>query len=404
MSAHLAGAPDPTTVDSSGGPRPTVDDEERYARAWLSRSAEPGDRRLWAFVETYGAPATMRALRSGQAPEPLRALAGERATEDRTEQDLDLARRRGIRLVVPGDPEWPIQQLRPMYHAAGSGSTSLVPPLALWVRGSGPIAEAVASAVAMVGSRAATEYGVTVTGNLAYALANRGWTVISGGAFGIDAAAHRAALAAGGRTVAVLAGGLDKAYPPGNAALFERISETGLLISEWPPGCAPMRRRFLIRNRVVAGLAAGAIVVEAAARSGAQSTAARTRELGQPLMVVPGSVLSAMSVGCLALLRTGGVRPVGTVEHVLEEIGRIGDDLAPPEPGPVDTRDDLDPTQRAVLDAVPVRRPVPPERIAVAAGVAVADVLRALPALELSDLVELTDRGWRLGPAARRQP
>lgn len=384
----------------TGSPGGSAD--ERYARAWLSRAAEPGDRALWAFVETYGAVATMRALRAGEAPERLQALVGSRYSEDRTAEDLRVAERRGIRLVLPGDPEWPEEALRPMAYAAGRGSGTLVPPTALWVRGTARLDEVLGRAVAMVGSRASSAYGKHVTEDLAYGLAGRGWTVISGGAYGIDAAAHTAALVAGGTTLAVLAGGLDRPYPAGNAALFERISDTGVLLSEWPPGCAPMRRRFLIRNRVVAGLGAGTIVVEAAARSGAHSTAARTRELGRPLMVVPGPVVSATSVGCLALLRTEGVRAVGNVAHVLEEIGRIGDDLAPAAPGHSDVRDDLDPAQRVVLDAVPMRRPVAPERIAVAAGMSTADVLRILPALELSDLVELTDRGWRLGSAARR--
>jgi DNA processing protein len=177
----------------------------------------------------------------------------------------------------------------------------------------------------VVGARAATAYGVQVTTEIAYGLAKHGWTVVSGGAFGIDAAAHRAALAAEGRTVAVLACGVDRAYPAGNAALFEQIAETGLLISEWPPGSEPLRHRFLIRNRVIAVATVGTVLTEAAARGGAIQTMNRVLSLRRAAMVVPGPVTSATSVGCHDLLRS---RPdavlVTGLPHVLEAVSRSG--------------------------------------------------------------------------------
>ena len=157
--------------------------------------------------------------------------------------------------------------------------------------------ELVDRSVAIVGSRASTAYGEHVAGELGHQLAERGWTVVSGGAFGIDAAAHRGALAAEAPTVAVLACGVDRPYPAAHGALLHRIAETGLLVSEWPPGAAPHRHRFLVRNRLIAALTRGTVVVEAAARSGAQATARRARKLGRQVLVVPGPVTSAMSVG-----------------------------------------------------------------------------------------------------------
>jgi DNA processing protein len=278
-----------------------------------------------------------------------------------------------------------------------------VPPLGLWVRGAGRLDEVVERSVALVGSRAATAYGEHVAGELAFQLAERGWTILSGGAYGIDSAAHRGALAASGATVAVLACGVDRAYPAGNAPLLHRVAESGLVVSEWPPGAAPHQHRFLVRNRLIAALTGGTVVVEAAARSGAMATAHRARDLGRPVMAVPGPVTSAMSVGCHELLRAeeGGARLVTCAAHVLEVVGRLGADLAPPAERRTDRRDGLSDVARRVLDACPVRVGVAPERLAAVAGCDVLDVLKVLPALELAELVEWTGTGWRVTPPPR---
>jgi DNA processing protein len=204
-------------------------------------------------------------------------------------------------------------------------------------------------------------------------------------------------------TVVVLACGVDRVYPAAHATLFARVLDGGLLVSEWPPGCAPLRHRFLVRNRLIAGLTRGTVVVEAAARSGAQATAKRAHRLGKAVMAVPGPVTSAMSVGCHELLRDDerGVTLVATAAHVVERVGRIGSDLAEPPPTPTGPRDDLSDVARRVLDACPVRTGVPPERLAAVAGCDVLDVLRVLPALEMADLVQWTGTGWRLHPGAR---
>lgn len=385
----------------------------RRARAWLSRAAEPGSVAVWWFVEEAGPVAAVRALRGGRAPAAVQALVGVRAEQDASLADLRRAERCGGRLVVPEDDEWPHAPLHALTVAAASEdprspdqadrTTALVPPVALWVRGPGRLADVVERSVAVVGARASTAYGEHVAGDLGHRLGERGWTVVSGGAYGIDAAAHRGALAAGSPTVAVLACGVDRVYPSGNGALLERIAEEGLVVSEWPPGAAPHRHRFLVRNRLIAALTRGTVVVEAAARSGAQATARRARRLGRPVMAVPGPVTSAMSVGCHELIREreSGAVLVSTAAHVIEEVGRLGDDLAPAPAGAFDVRDELSDLARRVLDACPVRRGVPPERLAAVAGCSVVEVLQQLPALEVAGLVEWTGAGWRLAPPPR---
>jgi DNA processing protein len=198
---------------------------------------------------------------------------------------------------------------------------------------------------------------------------------------------------------------VDRAYPAGNAPLLHRIAETGLVVSEWPPGAAPHQHRFLIRNRLIAALTGGTVVVEAAARSGAMATAHRARDIGRPVMAVPGPVTSAMSVGCHELLRSreDQAQLVTCAAHVLEVVGRLGADLAPPAEGPADPRDGLSDVARRVLDACPVRTGVSPDRLAAVAGCDVLDVLRVLPALEVAELVEWTGTGWRVVPRRREE-
>jgi DNA processing protein len=390
------------------GPSPGL----RRARAWLSRAVEPGTVDFWRYVEDVGPVEAVRRLRAGRAPERIRSLVGARAGEDASLADLVRAERCGARLLVPEDDEWPAMPLHALTLAVGAEpvepkgqsdrTQAPVPPLALWVRGPARLDELVDRSVAIVGSRASTAYGEHVAAELGHQLAQRGWTVVSGGAFGIDAAAHRGALAAEAPTLAVLACGVDRPYPAAHGALFHRIAANGLLLSEWPPGCAPLRHRFLVRNRLIAALTQGTVVVEAAARSGAQATARRAHDLGRQVLVVPGPVTSAMSVGCHELLRDERLDAVlvASADHVIEAVGRIGEDLAPPLVGPSSPRDGLSDMALRVLDACPVRTGVTPDRLAAVAGCDVLDVLRVLPALQLADLVEWTGTGWRLRPAA----
>jgi DNA processing protein len=226
----------------------------------------------------------------------------------------------------------------------------------------------------------------------------RDWTVVSGGAYGIDGAAHRGALSATGVTVAVLACGVDIAYPRGHSALIDRIAETGLVISEWPPGCAPMRHRFLVRNRVIAALTRGTVVVEAAIRSGSLSTANRAASMLRHVMSVPGPITSTMSAGTNGLLKQPESVCVTSVADVIEIVGEFGADLAPLPEKPVDPRDALDAATSRVLDAVPVRAAVGAARIARTAGIDVVQVGRELGRLAAQGFVENVDGGWRKKP------
>jgi DNA processing protein len=395
----------------AGEPHPAV----RRARAWLTRVAEPGTIDFWRYVDDLGPIAAVRAMRGGSAPERIRAIVGVRVEQDESLADLARAERCGARLVVPEDDEWPALPLHaltvavsrePADHRRQPDRTlAPVPPVALWVRGPARLDELVDRSVAVVGSRASTAYGEHVAAELGHQLGERGWTVVSGGAYGIDAAAHRGALAAEAPTLAALACGVDRPYPAAHGALFHRMAETGLLVSEWPPGCAPLRHRFLVRNRLIAALTRGTVVVEAAARSGAQATAKRAHRLGRQLMVVPGPVTSAMSVGCHELLRDeqAGATLVTSAAHVIEAVGGLGVDLAAPPDRPSSPRDGLSDLAARVLDACPVRSGVSPERLAAIAGCDVLDVLRVLPALELADLVQWTGTGWRLAPPTEKR-
>ncbi|MET8120772.1 DNA-protecting protein DprA [Micromonospora sp. NPDC005189] len=384
----------------------SADEERRLARVALTWLAEPGTRAVHRLVERLGPVATLDLLLDGGSPDgwlhttvAARSAAGDARAV--AAEALDRADRLGARLVTPDDEEWPARVAGlatlhlPDVTRRVDGETA--PPLCFWVRGSWPLGEALERSVAVVGARAATGYGQHVATELGYGLAERDWTVVSGGAFGIDAAAHRGALNAGGLTVAVLACGLDRPYPMGNAALFDRIADTGLLVSEWPPGAEPLRPRFLIRNRVIAGGTLGTVVVEASARSGATQTARRAIYTERVAMVVPGPVTSAMSVGAHELLREfPKARLVTGVAHVLEEVGRIGTDLAPLARGPQRATDTLDDDARSLLEALPRRGAMGVDRLAARAGVDLRTALRKLSLLEELSMVVRRDDGYAL--------
>ncbi|MDC7121588.1 DNA-processing protein DprA [Cellulomonas fimi] len=299
-------------------------------------------------------------------------------------QRLDALAELGGTFVVPGDAGWP--------HAIDALGPAA--PFGLWVRGDADLATAGARSVAVVGARAATTYGERVAHDLAAVLADRGVTVVSGGAFGIDAAAHRGALARSGRTVVMLAGGVDRAYPRGNARLLDAVlADGGAIVSEVPVGSVPTRVRFLQRNRLIAGLGSATVVVEAAWRSGAISTAYHAAGLLRPVGVVPGPVTSVASAGCHRLLRSGVAVCVTDAAEVLELAGLDG-----PAPDPQDLPaapgDGLPQHVRRVLDATTWRHPLEPIALAASAGVSVADTRGALGLLELDGLVRREGSGW----------
>jgi DNA processing protein len=361
--------------------------DDRMARIAWSRLAEPGDRRLARLVDQVGPVSALRALLTRDVPWMARYRA--RLDELDPERDLSSVERLGGRVVIPTEPEWP-----------GRLAQLSAPPFCLWVRGQLGLDLLAERSVAVVGSRAATAYGEHVTGEICFGSAARGFVVVSGLAYGIDAAAHRGGLA-GGLSVAVVAGGVDRAYPQGNDRLMSTLCAEGAVVSEVPPGSAPTRSRFLQRNRMIAAMTAGTVVVEAAVRSGALNTARTAAGLGRPVGAVPGPVTAASSAGCHALIRDGRAVLVTDAADVAELVGRIGTDLAPVVPGRRSPLDHLDPTTLRVLDALPVRSGRPLGRLCATAGLEPATVQAALGRLALLGLADRDGAGWRV---ARRPP
>jgi len=311
--------------------------------------------------------------------------------------------RRGGRLITPDDDEWPLLAFAAFRGAAPRprGGAPMVAPMVLWALGPVRLDEVAHRAAAVVGTRAATTYGEHVAGDLAAGLTQRDVAVVSGGAYGIDGAAHRAALDCDGITAAVLAGGLDVPYPSGHTALLHRIGQQGLLFSEYAPGIRPARYRFLTRNRLVAAVVGAAVVVEAGLRSGAANTAAWARALGRVVAAVPGPVTSSASAGCHALLRNGA-ELVTRADHVVELIGHIGE-LAAEEPHPATPLDGLSDAERRVYEALPGRGAATVDEIAVASGMVPELALGPLAMLELAGLVQRQDGRWRIVRVSARQ-
>lgn len=289
----------------------TGDPVEAYARAVWSVLVEPGDSEAGVLIAAVGAAAALRVVAEarGDALDRARQRWLPRMRTSAVASALDAARRCGARLVVPGDGDWPVRVDDLDAHA----------PVALWRRGAG--APAAAPAVALVGARAATAYGEGVAVDLAADLATAGVVVISGAAYGIDGACHRGALSAGGRSVAFLAGGVDRPYPRGHEALLDRIAATGAVWSETPCGSAPTKWRFLARNRLIAALADAVVVIEAGWRSGSLNTAGHAASFGRRLGAVPGPVTSAASAGCHRVLREFDGVCVTSAADVLEMLG-----------------------------------------------------------------------------------
>jgi DNA processing protein len=373
---------------------------QRFARIALSFVAEPGDLALGALLRACGPAEAFAAICDGRPPKSAvapgrggipglsRAFGrwAARLGSVPTESRLAAWECAGIRVLCPGDPEWPTQ-----LDVLGDAR-----PLVLWLRGSADLRFACLRSVSVVGARAATGYGTHVAMEMAAALAERGWAVISGGAFGVDSSAHRGALGADGVTVAVLAGGLSYGYPKGHHELFAAIAGQGVLVSEWPPDRAPTRPGFLVRNRVIAALSCGTVVVEAALRSGALSTARHARDLCRPLMAVPGPVTSDMSEGCHEIIREWGAVCVTRAQDVIEHVSPVGEGLGARRRGPAYPRDSLDAESTAVLEAVPARAGAGPAAIAAAAGVDLDTAIRCLGALAAAGFVERCARGWRI--------
>jgi DNA processing protein len=377
-----------------------MEERQRQAMLALACAVEPGTAGLAARLAEHGPEAVLLEHRAQVA---TTAVAG-RLQPDEVPAMLAAMAQRGVRVLVQGDAEFP-SQLMDLPE----------PPLALWMSGPLDLRAAALRSVAIVGSRACTAYGERATAMIGAELAETGWTVVSGGAFGIDAAAHRAALSVGGSTVAILACGVDVAYPRSHDALLARIADTGAVVSELPPGSQALKHRFLNRNRLIAALTRGTVVVEAARRSGALATAGRAQELGRAVLAVPGPITSMASSGTNRLLQEGSARAACAASEVSSVLTDRVPDRAPAGraeavvlPGmSVSTADEGaaraghpddsalvgDPAR--VLGALPRRRAASVEEVAARAGLPAVTCLAHLGVLEIGGLVRRTESGWR---------
>ncbi len=375
-----------------------------FAAAFWSAVAEPGDGDAGTLIAALGVEDALRVVASGQAMREAAGASG--LAHDRLAQArerwlprldvrpvlaaLAAAGRTGVSLLTPGDPSWPHRLDDLGAHA----------PVCLWVRGDAGALTAGAPAVALVGARAASAYGEHVAMELSAELARRGVAVISGAAYGIDGAAHRAALAAGGITVALLAGGVDRPYPAGHTTLLDRIAASGAVVGEVPCGAAPTKWRFLQRNRLIAALADATVVVEAGRRSGSLNTAGHAAELGRPLGAVPGPITSAASVGCHRLLREFDARCVTSADEVVELFADPSPALFDEGVGDSDAvalgcrTDD----RTRLADALSSRVARDVDDIARRSGVAPRRIEELLGLLALEGTVTRDLAGWRLVP------
>ncbi len=358
---------------------------ERYARLAWARIAEPDDRTARAMIDEHGFVEALtmakqgRSGRSRASAERFKA----RLAEVNPARDAEITEAVGARVLLPDDPEWPpaVNELE-------------MPPWCLWVRGPITLDTLSDRSAAIVGARASTSYGEFVAADIAAGLALRGFSIISGAAFGIDASAHRGALADEGRTVAVLAGGVDRPYPAAHASLLARIGEVGAVVSEVPPGSAPTRSRFLARNRLIAALTTGTLVVEAGLRSGARSTVTAALALNRPVGAVPGPVTSMVSAGCHEDIRAGRATLVTDAAEVAELFGVLGQDLAETKHGEQRPTDELDPDTFRVWQSLRVQRAASVDALTRSAGLGVVDVMAALGRLEAAALACRTPTGW----------
>jgi DNA processing protein len=216
----------------------------------------------------------------------------------------------GAYLITPEDEIWPTQL-----------DELEAPPIALIVKGK--LENFSTPSLAIVGTRNPTPYGIRIAGDFAAGFVDREWDIVSGGAYGIDTAAHRGALIAEGRTIAVIASGIDNPYPSGNSRLFEEICENGALVSEVAPGVPALPHRFLTRNRIIAALSQSTLVVEAAFRSGSLRTARDAAQLLRPVMAIPGPINSPSSEGCHRLIGERAAEIVTSVADAYELISSL---------------------------------------------------------------------------------
>jgi len=390
----------------------TAREEDRLARLALNQAVEPADAAIGRLLERHSPSAVLAAIHDDRLAElesepARRARLVDRAAglrlrlePGRVEEAVAAADAVGARFLAPGDPHWPaaLDDLGPQR------------PIGIWALGCWP--PAAVDMISVVGARACTSYGSYVGGAISADLASAGVAVVSGAALGIDAAAHRGALAVGGPTVAVLACGIDRVYPRAHEVLLRAIADRGAVLSELPPGATPTRFRFLHRNRVIAALGSGTVVVEAARRSGSLVTARLAAELGRVVMAVPGPVTSDQSTGTHELIRDGAMLVV-EASQVREACSSLT--AAPPQQeagdaasaGPAPKSEETDPIEEVVIEALPRARATLGADVltlARATGVAPEAVFAALGRLAATGRVARAGSGWTLAAPAKTGP
>lgn len=367
-------------------------EEDAVARHVLSQLIEPGDPVVGRAIQESGAPQVLRHFQALENAKPglpgMRRLKlpsrwqTDRAIES-MRRETELAVRLGVDFIYPGTPEWPTQ-------LSDLGARS---PLMLRSRGQLRLRSIAVRGIGIVGARACTRYGQEITEELASRLASNDWVIISGGAYGIDAAAHRGAVSVGGPTIAVSAAGVDQSVPASNSFLFEAIAEVGAVVSEVPLGAHPTRSRFLMRNRLIAALSRGVVVTEAALRSGSLSTAREASQLGRILMAVPGPVTSLSSAGGHDLIKEGMASLVTGHNDVLELLRVIN-----PDPDATcQTRYDQV-LMAALCDGLAneLSPPLGIDELSAKVQLPVDEVLVGLSSLETRQLVDRSQEGWQL--------
>lgn len=372
--------------------------------AYLSRVIEGPSPHLQALL-TAGRDADEIARGIRTRASWLGGLAGQterRCSSARPEEDLAKAAELGYTLLTPESPQWPRDILTTAFMLGDAAEKEGgCPPHALWVAGETNLPSLLEQSVAFVGTRAATAYGHLATANLVNGLAAHRYTIVSGGALGIDTVAHDTALAANAPTVMVTACGPGITYPSPNARLYQEIpARGGAVVSEYPPMITPDRHRFLTRNRLIAALAQGTVVVEAGFRSGALSTARWTTAFNKPTMAVPGSILEQSSVGTNMAIyehRAQIVLNANQIHELLSPVGTVDAEAAMEALFPKSPLQSLSQKELRVYDALPRvgDGAVDADTVANTAGMQIGLAVHLLLDLEKRQLVAREGRFWR---------
>jgi DNA processing protein len=348
---------------------------DRQARLIIAISGEPGDERVGQAVAEYGAAEAVERWLSGYGAEAMCNSVERVMNSALVEQAVKSLNSVRGRFITPTDEEWP----------TSLDDLDVCAPIGLWCTGGGRLSQITQRSLAVVGARSATAYGQRIAHEISVQAASENVGVISGAAYGIDAAAHRGALAGQGKTVAVLACGVDVAYPVSHRGLLSKITDSGVVVSEAPPGAKPHKHRFLIRNRLIAALSQSTVVVEAALRSGSLSTSNWAHVLNRQIWGIPGPITSATSAGVHAAIRDNMMKIVTSVDDIFQ-------DFKAPALS----------TQLGLLDGAIVgmlaKGPQSTHDLALHFGAEVDfnDLQAALSLLEIRKLVSLSNQGWKL--------